>query len=571
MPRSRVSIGQNGREEAMGTVEATGPWDVVVVGSGAAGMTAALRARHAGLRVLLVEKSPFVGGTTAVSGGGAWIPASPPAVAAGIADSIGAARDYALAVIGADARRPLIDAYLENGPEMVAWLAAHSEVAFLLAPESSDWYPEIAGATRFGRLLAPREYDGRRLGRHFALLRPARTEFNAPGGLMIDLFDLPYLAAMPSPRSLLHMGRLAARFAVDRLRGYARGTRLTMGNALAGRLLASALKAGVEIRTGVGVKDLVLADGAVSGVLLDSGETVAAAKGVVLASGGFSGNAQLRQAYLPYADQHRSIVVEENVGDGMNMGLEAGGSLDGDNLLNAVWAVVSTMTRPDGSVARYAHLIDMSKPGCIAVDKAGARVGNEASIAFVEAMHARGAVPAYLIADKAFIGKYGLGMVFPGGPNLSKLKQAGYVVEGASLVELAGKLGIDADGLEASVATMNAYAATGEDLDFGKGTTIVDREIGDPRHGPNPCLGPIGKAPFYAVTIYPGDGSTTVGLRIDAQTRVLDAGGQPVRGLYAAGLDANSIWRGKSPAHGCGIGPALVQGYIAGKALAAGG
>ncbi|WP_336971306.1 FAD-dependent oxidoreductase [Sphingobium aromaticiconvertens] len=542
-------------------------FDVVVVGSGAAGMTAAVRAAANGLSVLVLEKAEHFGGTTSLSGGGIWIPGSAQAQAAGVEDSSAVARQYVLDVIGPSANPALIDAYLDTGPEMVDWLEQHSAVRFLLSPPSSDWYPQVPGAMDHGRLLSPQEYDGKKLGAHFAELRPAREEFNAPGGFMIDLFDLPYLADMPSPKSLFHFGKLAAKFGADKLRRYPRGTRLTMGNALAARLLQSALDAGVTLRREAAVDGLVVKEGRVTGVRV-GGAAIGARIGVLLASGGFSASEQLRKAYIPFSEEHVSILPYENTGDGMNMGLEAGAALDGENIVNAVWAVVSKMTRPDGYVARYAHLIDMSKPGCIAVNGKGERFGNEASVHFVEAMHSSGAVPAHIIGDADFVKKYGMGMVYPGGGGLKKLIAAGYVTQAPTLRDLAGKIGVDADGLVATVAKMNRYAEIGKDADFGKGDSQIDIEIGDPKHKPNPCLGRVESAPFYAIKIYPGDGSTTVGLKIDDHCRVIGSDGKPVEGLYAAGLDANSIWRGKSPAHGCNVGPAMVTGYIAGKAMA---
>jgi succinate dehydrogenase/fumarate reductase flavoprotein subunit len=547
-------------------------WDVLVVGSGAAGLTAALRAAGAGLKVMLLEKAATFGGTTAISGGGIWVPGNRLASAAGVAEPADSARDYALRVIGPTARPELIDAYLHHGPLMIHWLAEHSEVEFLLSPETSDWYPEVPGASRHGRLLSPREYDGKRLGEYFRRLRTPRGEFNAPGGFMIDLFDLPYLADMPSAKSLAHFGRLALRFGFDRLRGFPRGTRLTMGNALCARLLRSALDAGVTVRSGAAATALRMQGRRVTGLEATGGgpvEELDARCGVVLAAGGFSANERMRRAYMPFPEQHVSLLPYENTGDGIDMALKAGAALDGENLANGVWAVVSKLTREDGYVARYAHLIDMSKPGCIAVDARGERFGNEASVHFVDAMHAHAAVPAHLVADARFVKKYGFGMVFPGAGNLKRLVRAGYVFEAPTLAELAARIGVNAQGLERTAATINRYAAAGTDAEFHKGERMIDREIGDPGHAPNPCLGPVGTPPFYAIRIYPGDGSTTVGLHIDAQCRVLDAEGEPLAGLYAAGLDANSLWRGKSPAHGCGVGPAMVQGYIAGASLAA--
>jgi succinate dehydrogenase/fumarate reductase flavoprotein subunit len=544
-------------------------WDVVVAGSGASGLTAAVRAAHAGLRVLVLEKAGYFGGTTAISGGGIWIPNS--VVAAEVSDSPQAAREYVLGAIGTTARPELIDAYLREGPQMVRWLAEKTQVQFLLSPPSSDWYPQVKGATRFGRLLSPREYDGKALGDYFSQLRPAREEFNAPGGFMIDLFDLPYLANMNSLRSMAHMGRLGIRFLFDKARGFPRGTRLTMGNALVGRLLRSALDVGVTLRRNVTVKELMVSAGRVTGVTASCDgrtEHIRSLRGVVLASGGFSANEDLRRKYMPFPDKHISLLPDENTGDGIKMGLDAGASLDGDNLCNGVWAVVSTTKRQDGYVARYAHLIDMSKPGCIAVDRRGKRFGNEASVSFVDAMHAAQAVPAHIVADSRFVKKYGFGMVYPGGGNLKKLLQAGYLIEAGTLPDLAVRIGVSPQGLQETVAEINSYAIAGVDPEFHKGDLQIDREIGDPGHTPNPCLGPVEAAPFYAIRIHPGDGSTTVGLEIDAQCRVLTAAGTPLGGVFAAGLDANSIWRGRSPAHGCGVGPAMTLGYIAGSTIA---
>jgi succinate dehydrogenase/fumarate reductase flavoprotein subunit len=547
-------------------------WDVIVVGSGASGLTAALRAAHAGLKVLVLEKAQQYGGTTAVSGGGIWIPNNSLARAAGISEPADAARQYVLQAIGASAQPELIDAYLGNGPAMVSWLAEHTKVEFQLSPETSDWYPDLPGATRHGRLLSPKEYDGKKLGDFFKRLRTPRGEFNAPGGFMIDLFDLPYLANMPSLRSIAYLGKLGSRFLFDKLRGFPRGTRLTMGNALIARLLRSALDAGITLQNDVTVTALCTEGRRITGLrTLKDGKTeeLTARRGIVLAAGGFSANAAMRKTYMPYSDQHISLLPYENTGDGINMATAAGAALGGPNLFNGVWAVVSTLTRPDGYVARYAHLIDMSKPGCIAVNGRGERFGNEASQTFVDAMHATAAVPAHIVGDARFVKKYGMGMVFPGASNLKQLVQAGYIIEAPTLNELAARIDVPAPGLARSVVNINQYAASGVDTDFHKGAREIDREIGDPKHAPNPCLGPVATAPFYAIKIFPGDGSTTVGLSVDAQCRVLDAAGAPLAGLYAAGLDVNSIWRGKSPAHGCNVGPAMVLGFIAGTSLTA--
>jgi succinate dehydrogenase/fumarate reductase flavoprotein subunit len=545
-------------------------YDVIVMGSGAAGLTAALVASKAGNKVAVLEKAAYFGGTTAISGGGIWIPASPQAKAAGVNDSVETARDYILGVVGNRAERAIIEAYLNNGPEMVSWLASNSHVDFLISPPSSDWYPDVPGAVDFGRLLAPTEYDGKKLGKNFDRLQKPREEFNAPGGMMIDLFDLPYIAKLPSPGALWYMAKIAVRFALDK-RKLGRGSRLTMGTALAGRLFHSVLEAGVDLYENAPVEGLIVAEGKVTGVkALINGTTteIAASKGVILASGGFSANADMRKTYIPFAEQHVSILPYENTGDGIASAQAAGAVMGADNHANAVWAVVSKRTRDDGYVERYAHLIDMSKPGCIAVNKAGQRFGNEASVHFVEAMHASGTVPAHIIANAKFVKKYGMGLVLPGGGKIKGMVACGYMKSGATLAELAAQIGVDAAGLEFTAAKVNADAATGKDTQFGKGDAQIDIEIGDPKHSPNACFGPLGDGPYYAVEIFPGDGSTTVGVKIDDQCRAIGQDGAPIAGLWAAGLDANSIWQGKSPAHGCNVGPAMVTGYIAGKSVA---
>ena len=544
-------------------------FDVVIMGSGAAGLTAALVAAKAGLKVAVLEKAAHFGGTTAISGGGVWIPGSPQALAAGVNDSADVARGYAMGVVGNRAEKALIDAYIDTGPAMVEWLAANSSVHFLLSPPSSDWYPEISGAADHGRLLAPAEFDGKQLGANFNRLSRPREEFNAPGGMMIDLFDLPYLARLPAPGALWHMAKIAIRFAIDKQR-LGRGSRLTMGTALAGRLLHSALAAGVALYEDAPVEGLVVNDGRVTGVtarIKGQVTEIAATKGVVLASGGFSANVEMRKAYIPFAEHHLSILPYANTGDGINAATAAGAVMGAENHVNAVWAVASKRTRADGYVERFAHLMDMSKPGCIAVNQRGERFANEASVHFVDAMHANGAVPAHIIANGAFVKKYGMGLVLPGGGKIKEMVACGYMKTGATLAELAAQIGVDPAGLEATAAKVAADAVAGKDTAFGKGETQIDIEIGDPKHKPNACFGAVGEGPYYAVEIFPGDGSTTVGVRIDDQCRVIGENGAPVGGLWAAGLDANSIWQGKSPAHGCNVGPAMVTGFIAGRSL----
>ncbi len=546
--------------------------DVVVVGSGGAGLTAATVAARHGLQVLLVEKSDWFGGTTALSGGGIWVPGNSLAAQAGLAEEPGAASCYVQEVVGPTLRADLLEAFLDTAPRMVDYLHTHTAVRFALQRGFADWHPQAAGFTREGRLLVPLEYDGRELGEHFAALRPPLAEFNAPGGLMIGLPDMAHAARWTrSWPSFLHMARLGVRHAVDRLR-YPRGTRLTMGNALAARLLRSALDAGVTLWDRSPMQRLVTEGGVVIGVAIERRGvpmTVRARRGVVLASGGFSANPQMRERFIPYAQHHISLVPEGNTGDGLQQALAAGAGFDGGNLSNAGWVVVSLLREAGGRLRKFPHLfLDRGKPGCIAVNARGERFGNESATNLVEPMHRTGSVPAHLLCDDAFIRRYGLGLVRPGGFGLRRLSAAGYVISAPTLEALAGRIGAPPAALAATVARFNAQAARGIDDDHGRGREQADHVMGDPEHRPNPCLGPIVKAPFHAVQIFPGDSTTTVGLRVDARARVLDAHDAPIPGLQAIGLDMNSLWRGRAPGHGANNTLGLTFGFIAARTLA---
>lgn len=547
-------------------------FDVVVVGSGGAGLTAATVAARLGLSVLLVEKADVFGGTTAWSGGGVWVPGSALAVQASIVEAPGAASQYVQQVVGPTLRADLLETFLDAAPRMVDFLHTHTSVRFTLQRGFADWHPTASGFMREGRLLVPADYDGRELGSHFDRLRPPLAEFNAPGGLMIGLPDMAHAANWTrSFKSMRHMARLAWRHGIARL-SHPRGTRLTMGNALAARLLRSAIDAGVTLWHSAPMQRLWLEDGAVRGVFVDHEgalRQVHARRGVVLASGGFSANAEMRKRFIPHAEHHVSLVPEGNTGDGLNHALAAGGGFDGDNLSNAGWVVVSVLREADGRLRKFPHLfLDRGKPGCIAVNAQGQRFGNEAATNLVEPMHRSGSVPAHLVCDDAFIRRYGLGLVRPGGFGLRRLTRAGYIITAPTLQALADRIGAPPDALVATVTRFNAQAAAGFDDDFGRGREPSDHFMGDAAHRPNPCLGPITKGPFHAVQIFPGDSTTTLGLRVDTQARVLDAHGAPIPGLHAVGLDMNSLWRGRAPGNGANNTLGLTFGFIAAQALA---
>ena len=337
-------------------------FDVVVVGSGGGGLSAAITAAKRGLEVLLIEKTEYFGGATALSGGGTWIPANSLARNQGIEDSIDDARTYVEKVVGETLRKDVLDAFLENAPAMLDYMLAETEVNFYVAPFSPDYHPDEPGASQDGRLLSPTAFDGRKLGQYFDKLRPPLAEFNAPGGMMIDLSDMEHvLDPTKSFKSAWHVTKMVAGAAKDRLSGYSRGTRLAMGNALAGRLLRSALDAGVTLWNETGMigfdKD---ENGRIVGVHVErNGQkmTIGTRRGAVLASGGFSQNPEMRKQHIPYAEHHISLMPPGNTGDGIRAAMDAGAAMDEGNIQNAAWTVISLVATsvPRSAQARLHH------------------------------------------------------------------------------------------------------------------------------------------------------------------------------------------------------------------------
>jgi succinate dehydrogenase/fumarate reductase flavoprotein subunit len=560
----------------MGTMTMPGEvFDVVVIGSVAAGMAAALTARAAGLWVAVLEKAPWFGGSTAVSGGAVWIPGNHHMPGLGHADSRDQAMTYLRAIVGNHMRTDMMEAYLDQGPDMVRFLETRAGIRFIPCQVSPDYEPERDGAAQGGRTIDPAPFDGRELGPMFDALRPPYPSFLAFGGMMVNRKDIDALLTVHrSVDSFRHAAGLLARYARDRL-GWPRGTRLLMGNSLAGQLLKSAIEAGITLRRGVAVRELERRDGRVATVLLEGGGAVEARIGVVLATGGFPQNARLRADHLPHAGVHRSMSPEANTGDGIAWATALGGRLRTDNAGAAFWAPVSVLRNADGSETVFPHLImDRQKPGIAAVKAAGRRFVNEATSyhRFVEGMHRAHddtpSIPAWLICDRSFLKRYGMGLVRPGPRVLTPFIKAGYLIEAPDIATLAQRICVPADALANTVARVNEAGRTGVDPDFHRGASAYDRYLGDPNHRPNPCLGVIKAAPFYAVQVWPGDIGTAAGLDTDAEARLLDAEGEPIAGLYAVGNDMNSVMAGTYPAAGITLGPGLTFGYIAGRSIA---
>jgi succinate dehydrogenase/fumarate reductase flavoprotein subunit len=549
--------------------------DALIVGAGAAGMTAALVGALEGLDVLICEKSEQVGGTSATSAGTVWAPGTRQAQAAGFRHGIAEARQYLDAVIGqpADDRR---EVYLQSAREVIDYLERRSEVKFAPYARHPDYLANRPGATLAGRPLAPLPFDGRLLGADFDLLRPPIAEFMALAGMMIGRDDIEPLARpFASVAALRAAASLLWRHATDRLR-YRRGTRLLMGNALVGRLLFSLRQNRVPIWCNACLEELTLHGGRVhGGVLSVNGKRkqVAVRRGVVLATGGFGGSVVRLNEYLRPGLAH-AVAFSGAAGDGMRLARALGAAVEQDHASPAFFTPISDTRWLAGGCGAFPHLsLDRAKPGVIAVNAAGRRFVDEALSYhdFVLAMYRSHAnvptIPAWLICDRSFITNYGLGRVPPGRRSLRRFVANGYLVEATSISELARAIKVDAAGLLRTVAQHNRFAQAGEDEEFGKGSTEFDRHNGDPAHTPNPCLGPIATSPYYAMALYPSTLGSSVGLRTDGEGRVLNAGGEPIAGLFACGNDMASIMRGHYPGPGITLGPALVFAYRAAMAL----
>jgi succinate dehydrogenase/fumarate reductase flavoprotein subunit len=546
--------------------------DLLVLGAGAGGMTAALTAAVLGLRVLLIEKTGLVGGTTARSAGSVWVPNSrhsPPGE-----DSFEKALTYLQQAVGNRLDTDRATAFLRAAPEMVDLLEDNTAVRFRAYPYHPDYLATLEGATLRGRVLEPVPFDATVLGPRFRNLRPPLPEFMLFGRMMVDRADIGHLMdATRKISSFRHAIRLLARYGADRLRHH-RGARLVMGNALVGRLYHALLQRNVPLLLSTEVASITLDGGRVSGAAVKRGPApseIRARAGVVLATGGFSCHPDLRRRLLPASLDDSSPVVESATGDGLRLAERVGGHL-AEHDSNSFWAPVSRRRRADGSMAVFPHFVlDRGKPGALAIDPTGRRFVNEATPyhLFGEALFAtlrrfpQGT--CHLICDDAFIEKYGLGMVRPRRMNLRTAIEEGYVVTANTLDDLAGRLPVQAGVLSATVARHNRFAESGKDEEFGKGEDAYQRNLGDPAHGPNPCIGPIAKPPLYALGIHPGDIGASAGLACDASARVRDTNGAPIDGLYACGNDMESIMAGRYPGPGITLGPAMTFGFIAAR------
>jgi 3-oxosteroid 1-dehydrogenase len=516
-------------------------FDFVVVGSGAGALTGAITAAAQGLRVCLLEKTEFYGGTTAYSGGGVFIPNNPVILRNGVPDSDELGRDYLRQAIAGRSSETLQDAYMRVGPGMVAWLEERGYALFRWSMAFPDYHADYPSGMAMGRTMGPVPVED--VGSLSEVVRRIRQPLSRGQG------------GHPRPAD------------PDRLIG---------GQALVARLLSACDLAGVALRLESPLEQLVQDEsGAVVGVQYRHrgvARTVAAGRGVLLAAGGFERNEQFRRQYQPVGAAW-SVSSPGNTGDAIRAGMRAGAAVD---LMDDSWWTPS-FVYPDNTTAFC--LIERTLPGAIIVDATGERYANE-SLPYNQFGHAMlefgrpddPHTPSYLVFDQTYLDRYPMFGLPARTPVPQAWLDSRVMHRADSIEELGESLGLPTGVLAKTVARTNEFAARGKDEDFDRGEADFDRNLmgiflhggGLPMpDGPNPCLQPILQAPFYAAVIYPGDLGTKGGLLCDDRARVLREDGSAINGLYATGNSMASMMGNDYPGPGSTLGPAMVFAHIA--------
>ena len=557
-------------------------YDLVVVGSGAAGLACAITARKRGLDVVVLEKEPVFGGTTALSGGVLWIPLNQHGRRQNAADTRAAVQTYMLRETGQFYDEAAVNAFLDHGPKMVEFFERETSMQFVptLYP---DYHPTVEGGVDIGRSILAAPFDIRGLGPDMARLKPPLKTITFIG-MMFNSSNADlrhFFQATKSLTSFLYVARRLATH-LKELALYRRGIQVTSGNALAARLAKSALDLGIPILTGHAAKSVWMEGDRAVGVRAATAEgdkPIRARHGVVLACGGFPHDVQrIAKAYphLARGGEHLSPTPTSNTGDGVAMAEAVGGTADIRFADSAAWMPVSRVDYGGGEVGVFPHLLDRYKPGVIGVLRNGKRFTNESNsyhdvgAAMIRACAEQGQkdTAMWLVCDKTTLGKYGLGFVKPAPMPIGKFLRNGYLLQGATLAELAKNAGIDAAGLEQTVRDFNVGATKGEDPAFGRGSTSFNRYLADPGHQPNPCVAPVQQGPFYAVKVIMGDLGTFDGIKTSVVGEVLRRDGAPIDGLYAVGNDRASIMGGNYPGAGITHGPNMTFGYVTAQHIA---
>ncbi|CDO28684.1 3-oxosteroid 1-dehydrogenase [Mycolicibacterium porcinum] len=546
-------------------------YDVVVVGSGAAGMVAALTAAHQGLSTVVVEKAPHYGGSTARSGGGVWIPNNEILKRDGVKDTPEAARTYLHKIIGDVVPAEKIDTYLDRSPEMLSFVLKHSPLKLCWVPGYSDYYPETPGGKPTGRSVEPKPFNAKKLGADEKGLEPPYGK--VPMNMVVMQQDYVRLNQLKRhPRGVLRSVKVGVRS----VWANATGKNLVgMGRALIAPLRIGLQKAGVPVLLNTALTDLYVEDGVVRGIyVVDPRDTSAepqlirARRGVILGSGGFEHNEQMRVKYqrAPITTEW-TVGAAANTGDGILAAEKQGAALE--FMEDSWWGPTVPLTD-----SPWFALSERNSPGSIIVNMAGKRFMNE-SMPYVEACHhmyggeyGQGAgpgenIPAWLIFDQQYRDRFIFAGLQPGQRIPKKWLESGVIVKADTLEELAAKTGLPADAFAATIDRFNGFARSGVDEDFHRGESAYDRYYGDPTNKPNPNLGEIKHGPYYAAKMVPGDLGTKGGIRTDVKGRALRDDDSVIEGLYAAGNVSSPVMGHTYPGPGGTIGPAMTWGYLA--------
>lgn len=560
----------------MSASSASNEADLIVVGSGAGGLLAAVRAADAGLTVLVVEKAAQLGGTSALSGGDIWIPCNHDQAKAGVQDTLEDAFLYVRTCARGLSSDDRILAYLESAPEMARYLDQIG-IAFRCVPLYADYYPTLPGARPGGRTMDPIGFNAAKLGLEaLEQVRPTNPGQLIMGRMNINAFDAHTMVAKERGANWV-LAKIMLRYFLDYPWRWKtrRDRRQTGGQALiVGLYAALRQRSRITLLLATPMRELVQHDGRVDGIVVerDGKEVVLTARrGVLLAAGGFERNQAMRERYLPQPTDARWTATppQGNTGDTIQAATAVGAAL---HLMEHSWGVPTIeVPRED----KYRPLfVERSLPGCMVVNAQGKRFLDESGPypEFQQAMFADhaahgGAIPAWIVFDADFRTKYPIGPLMPSMamPD-SRVRKSWWntlVWKGNTLDELAAAIGVDPAGLKTSAARMTTFAHTGKDLDFDRGGNVFDRYYGDVNVKPNPNLAPIAKPPFYAMKLWPGDIGTKGGLLTDRDGRVLDTGGKVIEGLYCVGNNSASVMGPAYPGAGSTLGPAMTFAYRA--------
>lgn len=553
-------------------------YDFVIVGSGGGSMVAALYARMAGLNPVILEKRDKIGGSTGFSGGVWWVPNNHVIKRHGVEDSAELARRYMAATVDfvgkgtTPARR---EAFLEQAPKMIRFLEDQG-MQFEYPDGWSDYYDDRDGGQPRGRSLTAVPFDLRKLG-------PWEDKLSRYAPFHGIPFPSIKLLRMLMLKKTFEAKMIMARLVVAIVKNKLLGRHIAaFGGSLQGRMLEMTLKQGIPVFGGFAADELIEEQGrvvAVAGMYNGKRTVVRSRFGLLMNVGGFARNDAMRQKYQRHPVSN--TWTNANPGDTGEM-IEEMIRLgaDTENLDMAVW--VPTSLNPDGSLPEgaigkdgtpypFMHVGEIAIPHYMWVDKTGKRFVNEAGsyMELGEAMYQNDAVPAFAVFDDQAMRDYAYATFMPGTKPIKKWLESGFLIKADSIEELATKAGIDPAGLAAQVERYNRFAETGVDEEFHKGERQYDRFRGDPTHKPNPCVGAIAKAPFYATRIFPGDVGTFGGVVTDEKARVLRPDGSIIEGLYATGNCTSSVMGRSYPGPGASISPAFAFGYIAAKDAAA--